>query len=154
METANAPVRAWLLRELDPRPGDTVLDLSAGAGETGFEIARPLGEHGRLISSDFASEMVDVAQRRGNELGLRNVAPISFRASAIGSWRRWRRRKRIHRPRAAFGTMQAGVQSGDGNVVVAKAELQSCRQECAAGAAQLAAAPERCIASITESRRQ
>jgi hypothetical protein len=48
--------------------------------------------------------------------------------------------------------MQAGVQSGDGNVVVAKAE--SCRQECAAGAAQLAAAPERCIASITESRRQ
>jgi Methyltransferase domain len=97
METANAPVRAWLLRELDPRPGDTVLELSAGAGETGFEIARPLGEHGRLISSDFASEMVDVAQRRGNELGLRNVAPISFRASAIGSWRRWRRRKRIHR---------------------------------------------------------
>jgi SAM-dependent methyltransferase len=73
MESANAPVRAWLLRELDPRPGDRVLELSAGAGETGFEIARRLGDDGRLISSDFASEMVDVAQRRGNELGLRNV---------------------------------------------------------------------------------
>jgi ubiquinone/menaquinone biosynthesis C-methylase UbiE len=73
MEGANAPVRAWLLRELDPRPGDTMLELSAGAGETGFEIARLLGDDGRLISSDFASEMVDVAQRRGNELGLRNV---------------------------------------------------------------------------------
>jgi SAM-dependent methyltransferase len=73
MEGANAPVRVWLLRQLDPRPGDTVLELSAGAGETGFEIARLLGDDGRLISSDFASEMVDVAQRRGNELGLRNV---------------------------------------------------------------------------------
>jgi SAM-dependent methyltransferase len=73
MEGANAPVRVWLLRELDPRPGDAVLELSAGAGETGFEIARLLGDDGRLISSDFASEMVDVAQRRGNELGLRNV---------------------------------------------------------------------------------
>jgi SAM-dependent methyltransferase len=73
MEFANAPVRAWLLRELDPRPGDRVLELSAGAGETGFEIAHRLGDDGRLISSDFASEMVDVAQRRGNELSLRNV---------------------------------------------------------------------------------
>jgi ubiquinone/menaquinone biosynthesis C-methylase UbiE len=73
METANAPVRAWLVRELDPRPGDTMLELSAGAGETGFEIARLLGDDGRLISSDFASEMVDVARRRGNEIGLRNV---------------------------------------------------------------------------------
>lgn len=73
MEGANAPVRAWLVRELDPRPGDTMLELSAGAGETGFEIARLLGAGGRLISSDFASEMVDVAGRRGNELGLWNV---------------------------------------------------------------------------------
>jgi len=50
-----------------------VLELSAGAGDTGFEIARLLGADGRLISSDFAAEMVEVARRRAGELGLRNV---------------------------------------------------------------------------------
>lgn len=73
MELANAPVRAWLLRELAPQPGQTVLELSAGAGDTGFEIARLLGDGGRLISSDFSAEMVEVARRRAGELGLRNV---------------------------------------------------------------------------------
>jgi ubiquinone/menaquinone biosynthesis C-methylase UbiE len=73
MELANGPVRAWLLRELGPQPGHTVLELSAGAGDTGFEIARLLGDDGRLISSDFAAEMVEVARRRAGELGLRNV---------------------------------------------------------------------------------
>lgn len=31
-EEALAPVRAWLINELAPRPGDTVLELGAGAG--------------------------------------------------------------------------------------------------------------------------
>jgi SAM-dependent methyltransferase len=73
LATALAPVRAWLVEQLDPRPGETVLELSAGAGDTGFAAAAIVGEHGRLISSDFSPEMVDVARRRGAELGLGNV---------------------------------------------------------------------------------
>jgi ubiquinone/menaquinone biosynthesis C-methylase UbiE len=73
MEVASAPVRAWLVREFAPQPGETVLELSAGAGDTGFEIAALLGDEGRLISTDFAAEMVDVARRRGGDLGLTNV---------------------------------------------------------------------------------
>lgn len=68
-----APVREWMLTELAPRAGDTVLELAAGAGDTGFEAAAILGERGRLISTDFAPAMVDVARRRGLELGLGNV---------------------------------------------------------------------------------
>ena len=30
-------------------------------------------KHGRLISTDFSPEMVEVARRRGAELGLENV---------------------------------------------------------------------------------
>ncbi|MFW5877102.1 MAG: class I SAM-dependent methyltransferase [Myxococcota bacterium] len=67
------PVRRWLIRELAPRPGDTVLELSCGPGDAGFEVASTLGDEGQLISSDFASEMVDLARRRSAELGLRNV---------------------------------------------------------------------------------
>lgn len=73
MEVASAPVREWLVRELAPQAGETVLELSAGAGDTGFEIAALLGDRGRLISSDFAAEMVEVARRRGDELGIRNA---------------------------------------------------------------------------------
>jgi SAM-dependent methyltransferase len=70
---STAPVRKWLIRELAPLPGDTVLELSAGVGDTGFEVAKLLGSDGRLISSDFAPDMVEVARRHGAELGLENV---------------------------------------------------------------------------------
>jgi SAM-dependent methyltransferase len=70
---ALTPVREWLIGELGPRPGETVLELGAGVGDTGFEAAAILGEGGRLISTDFSPEMVEVARRRGTELGLGNV---------------------------------------------------------------------------------
>ena len=73
LSEALTPVRGWLLGELQPQPGQTVLELGAGVGDSGFEAAAILGEDGRLISSDFSPDMVDVARRRGGQLGLRNV---------------------------------------------------------------------------------
>jgi SAM-dependent methyltransferase len=73
VEAVAAPVREWLIRELSPAEGDTVLELAAGPGETGFDAARLIGDTGRLISTDFAPGMVEVARRRSNALGLRNV---------------------------------------------------------------------------------
>jgi len=70
---ALTPVREWLIAELEPSPGDTVLELSAGPGDTGFAAAAIVGERGRLISTDFSPDMVEVARRRGAELGLQNV---------------------------------------------------------------------------------
>jgi SAM-dependent methyltransferase len=70
---ALAPVRGWLLGELQPQPGQTVLELGAGVGDTGFEVAAIIGEDGQLISTDFSPDMVEVARRRGAELGLGNV---------------------------------------------------------------------------------
>lgn len=73
IEEVTTPVREWMLRELGPRPGDTVLELAAGAGDTGFEAAVIVGEGGQLISTDFSPNMVQVVRRRGAERGLRNV---------------------------------------------------------------------------------
>jgi ubiquinone/menaquinone biosynthesis C-methylase UbiE len=70
---ALTPVRERLIRELAPQPGETVLELGAGTGETGFEAAAMLGDGGRLLSTDFSRDMVEVARRRGGELGLGNV---------------------------------------------------------------------------------
>lgn len=71
-ETSRA-VGEWMVAQLEPKPADTVLELAAGPGDTGFTAAAVLGEHGRLISTDFSTEMVAAARRRGAELGLANV---------------------------------------------------------------------------------
>jgi SAM-dependent methyltransferase len=72
-ESVAALVTEWLIRELAPEPGDTVLELAAGQGDVGFEVAAVLGGGGRLISSDFSPAMSEIARRRSAELGLTNV---------------------------------------------------------------------------------
>ena len=73
IEASAGPVREWLVRELAPEPGQTILDLAAGPGETGFAAAALLGDDGHLLSSDRSPAMVEVARRRAAELGLHNV---------------------------------------------------------------------------------
>jgi SAM-dependent methyltransferase len=70
---STAPVRTWIIDELAARPGEILLELSAGIGDTGFEAAKLIGDSGRLITSDFSPDMVEAARRRGTELGLENV---------------------------------------------------------------------------------
>jgi len=66
-------ISAWLVDRLDPRPGQTILELAAGTGETGFLAAARLGPNGRLISSDRSPNMVEAAQRNAAELGIGNA---------------------------------------------------------------------------------
>ena len=47
LEEDAAPVREWMVHALAAEPGNTVLELSAGAGDTGFEVAAILGNDGR-----------------------------------------------------------------------------------------------------------
>jgi ubiquinone/menaquinone biosynthesis C-methylase UbiE len=73
IEQTTAPVRDWMIDALAPQPGQTVLELAAGAGDLGFAAAAALGDTGRLISTDISPAMLDVARRRGAELGIENV---------------------------------------------------------------------------------
>ncbi len=70
---ASRPVSEWLVRRLDPKPGDTVLELAAGLADTGLMAAPLVGESGRVIVTDFTSEMVAAARRRAEELGVQNA---------------------------------------------------------------------------------
>ncbi len=67
------PVSNWLVEAVDPQPGERILELAAGPGETGFMIAQRLGAEGRLLCTDQSPEMIEVARRRASELGLTNV---------------------------------------------------------------------------------
>jgi SAM-dependent methyltransferase len=62
-----------IIERLDPKSGDTVLDLAAGTGDTGFLAATIIGDEGKLISTDFAPSMVEAARGVAAELGLANV---------------------------------------------------------------------------------
>ena len=62
-----------LVDGIDPQPGDTVLELAAGVGDTGFLTLGHIAPDGRLISSDFSPAMVEAARRRAEELRLSDV---------------------------------------------------------------------------------
>ena len=67
------PVSMWMVEAIQPQPGDTLLELAAGPGDTGFLAAELIAPGGTLITSDLVPEMLMVAQRRAEALGLDNV---------------------------------------------------------------------------------
>jgi SAM-dependent methyltransferase len=75
-------VNAALVDKADPQPGQTILEIGAGAGELGFQVAERL-EGGRVISTDFAPEMVDIARRQSEARGLTNVEHRVLNAEAM-----------------------------------------------------------------------
>jgi SAM-dependent methyltransferase len=92
------PVSMWMVEAIAPQPGHTVLDLAAGIGDTGFLASELIEPGGTLISSDFVPEMVTAAQRRADQLGIRNVRfrqidlaqPLDIEAASVdGVLCRW-----------------------------------------------------------------
>jgi SAM-dependent methyltransferase len=68
------PVSRWLIDAIEPQPGQRILELAAGTGDTGFlaaELVRPAG--GTLVCSDGAEAMLEQARARAAELGVENV---------------------------------------------------------------------------------
>jgi SAM-dependent methyltransferase len=67
------PVSVWLIEHAQLQPGETVLELAAGPGDTGFMAAERVQPGGRLICSDGSAQMLDVARDRAQEQGVENV---------------------------------------------------------------------------------
>jgi demethylmenaquinone methyltransferase/2-methoxy-6-polyprenyl-1,4-benzoquinol methylase len=54
-------------------PGDVALDACCGTGDLAFELARRVEPGGRVIGSDFAEQMLDLARRKAGERGIGSV---------------------------------------------------------------------------------
>jgi SAM-dependent methyltransferase len=67
------PVSRWMVEAVAPQPGDVVLELAAGLGDTGFLAAEQVKPGGKVITTDGAEPMLDAARRRAAELDLDNV---------------------------------------------------------------------------------
>lgn len=66
-------VSVWMVEHLDLQPAQTVLELAAGPGDTGFLAAELVKPGGTLISSDASRAMLGVATGRARDLGVTNV---------------------------------------------------------------------------------
>jgi ubiquinone/menaquinone biosynthesis C-methylase UbiE len=67
------PVSAWLLDAARLHPGARVLELAAGTGEVGLMAHELIQPGGELILSDFAPEMLTVAQEHAADRGATDV---------------------------------------------------------------------------------
>lgn len=70
---ATSSVSARLVELLEPAPGQSVVEVAAGPGDTGLLAAPLLLPGGRLLSTDGVPDMVGAARRRAAELGIANV---------------------------------------------------------------------------------
>jgi len=78
-----APVSAWMLDAVALQPGERVLELAAGMGETGMLAAEQVAPIGGAIVSDHAEAMLEGARARAEQLGLSNVEFQVFGAEWI-----------------------------------------------------------------------
>jgi ubiquinone/menaquinone biosynthesis C-methylase UbiE len=83
VQAALAPLTDWMLERLAAQPGQTILELGAGTGETGLLAARLVDPGGRVILTDRSTAMLEAAERRARELGLSNVELRALDMEAI-----------------------------------------------------------------------
>jgi SAM-dependent methyltransferase len=67
------PVSVWMIEHARIGPGQRVLELAAGPGDTGFLAAELIRPGGTLVSTDAAESMLSVARERAAVLGVANV---------------------------------------------------------------------------------
>lgn len=66
-------VSVWMVEHLGLQPGQHVLELACGPGDTGFLAAELVRPGGTLMSSDGSRAMLGVATGRARDLGVTNV---------------------------------------------------------------------------------
>jgi ubiquinone/menaquinone biosynthesis C-methylase UbiE len=65
-------VDPYLIRALEPAPGQRLLDFGCGSGEPTLTIA-PLVAPGRVVDLDLSPAMLEIARRRARRRDLSNV---------------------------------------------------------------------------------
>lgn len=64
-----SPLGLAAMDKLDPRPGETILDIGCGAGQTVRQLAERVGPSGTVIGVDIAPRLLDIARARTAGLG-------------------------------------------------------------------------------------
>ena len=82
MDARIRPMGERAIAALDPQPGERVLDVGCGCGDTSRTLANRVGDSGAVIGVDVSEPMLAIARERGARL-----AQLSFRLADAQSWR-------------------------------------------------------------------
>lgn len=69
-----APFGDAALKAADPQPGERVIDVGCGCGDTSIEIARIVGKSGAVLGVDVSTPMLEVARSRAAQMDCTNLA--------------------------------------------------------------------------------
>jgi SAM-dependent methyltransferase len=67
------PVTEWMLDAAGLAPGQNVLELACGPGDVGLMAAPRVAPDGRVVLSDTAEAMIEIARERAQAEGIENV---------------------------------------------------------------------------------
>lgn len=76
-------IRDASLEHLNLKPGESVLDLGCGTGISFERLHRCVGPEGRIVGLELSPEMLDLARRRVELNGWKNVTLIHGDANAV-----------------------------------------------------------------------
>lgn len=76
------PIGDEIIRVIHPKNDDLVLDIASGTGEPGLTIATMV-TNGRVVITDLADHMVDIARENAINKGLKNIETITCDACEL-----------------------------------------------------------------------
>lgn len=59
-----APLGRRAMAALGPAPGERILDIGCGSGQTSLELAQAVGAGGRVLAVDLSEPLLEIARRR------------------------------------------------------------------------------------------
>jgi len=74
-----SPMGEAIIKALDIKNNDLVLDIASGTGEPAFSIAG-IAKNGRVYATDLSEEMLNIARTNADKINIRN---IEFKAANV-----------------------------------------------------------------------
>jgi SAM-dependent methyltransferase len=72
-ERLTEAVTPYVLKTIDPRPGQRVCDIGSGGGGLTIELARAVAPSGEAVGVDVSTGLVELARHRAAEAGVANA---------------------------------------------------------------------------------
>ena len=62
-----------LVKSVEIKPGDKVLDIATGTGNVAIEVAQLVGNSGLVVGVDISTKMIEQARKKATALNLKNI---------------------------------------------------------------------------------
>lgn len=78
------PLGQVAMAALAPTPGERVLDIGCGCGQTSLELAHKVGAGGEVLAADVSAPMLEIARRRSEGLAQATFLEADAQTHAFG----------------------------------------------------------------------